>query len=121
VRAITLETGSLTSTFVHELDSVGRDSREGGALDVPFIRLSRALGRLAVLPEATVAARVSSRLVSLGKTLKVRVGLNVAVAADLDKTVTVGLDSVLVDETTRVDTRHVSSTKPQSHPSCAGW
>ena len=120
VRAITLETRTLTGTVIHELHSLAGDSREGGALDLPLVRLRRALGSLTILLEATSAGGVSSLLVSISETLEILVGRDFAIAPDLDKTVTVRLNGVFVSETTRVDTGHVGGIESRDLAPLAG-
>lgn len=78
---------------------------EGGG-DLPLLGLSWALWRGAVAAGAAVTAWVWSSLVGGLQTLEVLVWYDLAVL-DLDQSITVGLESVLVGETTGVGDSHL--------------
>lgn len=105
--AITIKTGTSTDIAGHVLlGFLGHSGQDSGA-DLPILRLAGALRSLAVLAIAAGTGGVVSGCVGLLQALEIRIGLNIAVGVDLDKTVTVGLNGVLVSKTTRVDTGHV--------------
>lgn len=111
VGAITLKTRTSADIAGHVLLGVLGHSGQNSGADLPVLGLAGALRSLAVLAEAAGTGGVVSGSEGLLQALEVRVGLDVAVGVDLDKTITVGLDGVLVSKTTRVDTGHVCGVK----------
>jgi hypothetical protein len=107
VGARALETQTGTSAVLHEVRRLLGDRGKRGSLNIPLIRSSGALGSRAVLLEATGAGGVVGLLVCGLEALEVVVGGDLAVAANLDNSIAVRLNGVLVCETSRVDAGHV--------------
>ena len=107
VGAVTLKTRASAGAIIHVLLCVGRHGRQSGRADLPVLGLRRAFGSRAGGLVAAITSRVVGGLESLLKTLEVGVGLDIAARVDLDETVAIGLDGVLVSKTTRVDAGHV--------------
>ena len=114
------ETLTGTSAGAHESLSLLGDRGKTSTLNLPLVGLLRALGSGAVLPDVARAGGVVSLLVGGLEAAEVIVGSDLAVAADLDNSVTVGLDGVLVSETSRVDTGHVGRVEGSNLTPLAG-
>jgi hypothetical protein len=114
------ETLTGTGAAAHECLSLLGQSRQTSSLDLPLVRLLGALGSRAVLLEVAATAGVLGLLVGGLEALEVVVGSDLAVAADLDNSVAVGLDGVFVCETARVDTGHVGRVESGNLTPLAG-
>lgn len=108
---IASKTNGLAGTVVHVLLSLSRHGRQGVARDLPLLGCSRALGSRAAGLVVTVASRVAGSGECLLQAIEVGIGLDLAVGANLNKSVAVGLDGVLVRQTTGVNAGHVGGVQ----------
>jgi hypothetical protein len=120
VGTIASKTNGLAGTVVHVLLSLGRHGRQGVARDLPLLGRSRALGSRAAGLVVTVASRVAGGGKCLLQAIEVVIGINLAVRANLNKSVAVGLNGVLVGQTTGVNASHVGGVQGLDFAPVAG-